>query len=96
MSNKFLDGNGVAYLWGKVDTKIQTDIAGKADSSSTLGGYGITDAKIEDSKITLGGTTLEPLTEHQDISGKANLSGAVFTGNVTVPKLITSTGLEIY
>ena len=36
------------------------------------------------------------LTAHQDISGKANLSGATFTGDVTVPKLITSTGLVIY
>lgn len=36
------------------------------------------------------------LTSHQDISGKANLSGATFTGNVTAPKFITSSGIELY
>ncbi len=38
---------------------------------TTLGGYGITDAKIENGVITLGSNTIKPLTSHQDISGKA-------------------------
>ena len=46
---------------------------GKADAATTLGGYGITDAKIENGTITLGANTITPLTQHQDISGKADL-----------------------
>ena len=34
----------------------------KADSSTTLAGYGITDAKIESGTITLGSNTVTPLT----------------------------------
>ena len=33
--------------------------------------------------------TLDYLTNHQDITGKANLSGATFTGTVVVPTLQT-------
>lgn len=45
---------------------------------TTLSGYGITDAKIENGVITLGPNTITPLTQHQDISGKAN-SADVYT-----------------
>lgn len=38
---------------------------------TTIAGYGITDAKIANGVITLGGNTITPLTQHQDISGKA-------------------------
>lgn len=41
---------------------------------TTLAGYGITDAKIANGTITLGSNTITPLTSHQDISGKANVS----------------------
>lgn len=46
---------------------------------TTLSGYGITDAKINTSTgtITLGSNTITPLTEHQDISGKADKSTTV-------------------
>lgn len=44
--------------------------ANKADKATTLAGYGITDAKIVDGKITLGTATITPLTQHQNISGK--------------------------
>ena len=41
---------------------------------TTLAGYGITDVKIENGVITIGGVSITPLTEHQDISGKAEKS----------------------
>lgn len=37
--------------------------AGKADKATTLSGYGITDAKIENGVITLGTSTITPVTE---------------------------------
>ena len=46
------------------------DVSGKADKATTLSGYGITDAKIENGTITLGNSTVTPITSHQDISGK--------------------------
>ena len=41
---------------------------------TTLSDYGITDAKIENGIITLGGNTIEPITKHQDITGKADIA----------------------
>ena len=41
---------------------------------TTLSDYGITDAKIENGIITLGGNTIEPITKHQDITGKADVA----------------------
>jgi hypothetical protein len=41
---------------------------------TTLAGYGITDVKIEGGVITIGNATITPLTQHQDISGKADKS----------------------
>lgn len=40
----------------------------KQDKETTLSGYGITDAKIDNGTITLGSNTITPLTEHQDLS----------------------------
>lgn len=47
------------------DDKLKALLAGKADNATTLSGYGITDAKIEEdengvSSITLGDQTLTP------------------------------------
>lgn len=46
---------------------------------TTLSGYGIDDAKINTSTgtITLGSNTITPLTQHQDISGKADKTTTV-------------------
>lgn len=44
------------------------DISGKANKATTLAGYGITDAKIENGKITLGSASITPLTAHQSLS----------------------------
>ena len=50
---------------------------------TTLSGYGITDAKIDNGVITLGSNTITPLTSHQDISGKLDKSGGAITGAIT-------------
>lgn len=52
--------SGVVDL-GTVITSHQ-DISGKADKATTLSGYGITDAKIDNGVITLGSNTITPLT----------------------------------
>lgn len=60
-------------LGKKLDTStFNTEIAKKADKATTLAGYGITDAKIENGVIKLGNSTIKPLTEHQDVSGKVD------------------------
>ena len=52
--------------------KILNDkVIKKADSSTTLSGYGIKDAKIENGVITLGENTITPITSLED----ANLTG---------------------
>lgn len=59
-------------------------LAGKADSATTLAGYGITDAKIESGIITLSSNTITPLTS-SDIastyspSGTAPVNGTAIT-----------------
>lgn len=45
-----------------------SDIEDLATKATTLAGYGITDAKIEDGVITLGTQTITPLTEHQSLA----------------------------
>lgn len=55
----------------KADSAVQ-DVSGKADKATTLAGYGITDVKIVNGIITLGNSTIVPLTTHQDISGKVD------------------------
>ncbi len=56
---------------------------GKQSPQTTLSGYGITDAKIENGTITLGSNTITPITSHQDISGKVDLSGGQMSGELT-------------
>jgi len=65
---KFLEG--IANAEG--DDNLKKILAAKANSATTLAGYGINDAKIVDGTITLGGATITPLTAHQDISGKVD------------------------
>ena len=64
---------------------LRTALAGKADATTTLDGYGITDAHITNGVITLGAATITPLTSHQDISGKANNAAiaTVFSASAT-------------
>lgn len=53
------------------DQKLKAIVDGKADKATTLAGYGITDAKIENGTITLGAKTITPLTEHQSLAAYA-------------------------
>lgn len=69
---------GVQDSLALADSALQAaDIAGKADKATTLAGYGITDANINNGVITLGSNTITPLTSHQDISGKKDKQTAV-------------------
>ena len=47
------------------------DLSGLAEKSTTLAGYGITDAKISDGTITLGNQNITPLVE-DDLEGYIN------------------------
>ena len=47
---------------------VDSDIENLAQKATTLAGYGITDAKIEDGVITLGNQTITPLTSHQSLA----------------------------
>lgn len=52
-----------------VDSKTSSiDLSIYAKKSTTLSGYGITDANISDGTITIGNNSITPLTEHQDLS----------------------------
>lgn len=44
------------------------DLSEYAKKSTTLSGYGITDANISNGTITLGENAITPITEHQDLS----------------------------
>lgn len=64
---------------------------------TTLGGYGITDAKIANGVITLGSNTITPIT---DVSGKADKSATVSTvaydtTNAKFTKTINGTTTDI-
>lgn len=70
--------SGVQASLALADSALQAaDIVNKADKATTLAGYGITDAKIQNGVITLGSNTITPLTAHQDISGKKDVQSAV-------------------
>lgn len=62
---------------------VYTALQSKANTSTTLSGYGITDAKIANGAITLGSNTITPLTSHQDISGKADTADVGNKTNLT-------------
>lgn len=51
---------------------VNSALDGKADSASTLAGYGIVDACIKaDNTIQLGSKTIKPLTSHQSLEAYA-------------------------
>jgi len=54
----------LSQYWTSAQTSaaINSSVSGKADAATTLSGYGITDAKIEGTTITLGSNTITPLT----------------------------------
>lgn len=81
----YVDNTEVPDRWiSSIDTDVKMITFSKLETSkpdmafsaitgkpTTLAGYGITDAKIANGVITLGSNTITPLTQHQDISGKA-------------------------
>lgn len=56
-------GGNVQADWNATDGEAEI-----LNKPTTLSGYGITDAKIEDGTVILGEDSIKPLTEHQDIS----------------------------
>ena len=75
-STPLMDGAaavGTELAFARGDHRHPSD-TNKADKATTLAGYGITDANIANGVITLGSNSISPLTSHQDISGKVNIS----------------------
>lgn len=96
-----------------VDSQTSSiDLSGYAKKSTTLSGYGITDANINDSGvIALGDKTIKPLTQHQDLSSYAKKattlagygitdakieSGTITLGKSTIKPLTTHQDLSAY
>ena len=76
MAVKFLDKTGLGYFWGKIKTWCNATFAAITHSHAwstitskptTISGYGITDAKISNGTITLGSSSITPLTLHQTL-----------------------------
>lgn len=78
----------------QVGTAIDAKIANKANKATTLAGYGITDAKISGGTITLGTSTITPLTSHQSLDNyytKDEVDGKVSA----IPKFSISVVTEL-
>lgn len=78
----------------QVGAAIDAKIANKADKATTLAGYGITDAKISNGVITLGTSTITPLTSHQSLDNyytKDEVDGKVSA----IPKFSISVVTEL-
>ena len=78
---------------------VVVDVYGRVTGGTnptTLSGYGITDAKIENGIITLGGNSITPLTSHQSLAGYATesfvLSQGFITSSALSPYLKTAGG----
>lgn len=78
----------------QVSAAIDAKIANKAEKATTLAGYGITDAKISGGTITLGTSTITPLTSHQSLDNyytKDEVDGKVSA----IPKFSISVVTEL-
>nr|DAY12439.1 MAG TPA: hypothetical protein [Caudoviricetes sp.] len=80
------DGNNIITTYS-----TKTELAEKANKATTLAGYGITDAKILNGEISLGGNKIKPLTQHQDLSAYAKLASPNFTEIPTAPTAVAGT-----
>lgn len=100
----YLDQTGLEHLVSnikanfttstQVGTAIDAKIINKADKATTLAGYGITDAKISGGTITLGTSTITPLTSHQSLDNyytKDEVDGKVSA----IPKFSISVVTEL-
>ena len=65
--NISIDGNKISVTGVYTSTQVDGLLANKADKSTTLAGYGITDANISDGTITLGENSITPLTANSTI-----------------------------
>lgn len=72
ISGKADKANMTAGTYRSVTVNSQ-GIVTAGTNPTTLAGYGITDAKIENGTITLGNNSITPITQHQDISGKQDV-----------------------
>ncbi|MCM1369863.1 MAG: hypothetical protein NC204_05765 [Candidatus Amulumruptor caecigallinarius] len=78
-------------------TDYNKGIEAKADKATTLAGYGITDAKIANGVITLGGASITPLTQHQSLSDYAKTAdvNASLADKVNAADIVALTNTEI-
>ena len=98
-------GEKLSVIFGKI-MKWFADLKSVAFSGSfndltnqptTISGYGITDAKIDNGTITLGSDTITPLTSHQTIKqdgvtgATVNRFGTCSTGATTATKSVSIT-----
>ena len=65
--NISIDGNKISVTGVYTSTQVDGLLANKANNSTTLAGYGITDANISDGTITLGENSITPLTANSTI-----------------------------
>ncbi len=94
----YVGTDGCLYSGGTKVLTAHQDISGKADKATTLAGYGITDAKIENGVITLGSNTITPLTSHQSLSNYVTLNSAQTISAVktfTAKPVLNQVGLDM-
>jgi len=94
MAVKFLDNTGLGYFWSKIKAWCNATFAAITHNHAwsaitgkptTISGYGITDAKIDNGTITIGSNTITPLTatstlDATKLSGTASVNT---TGNAS-------------
>ena len=71
------DGSEYAWdgsIWQELGTAV--DLSGYATKATTLAGYGISDAKIENGTITLGSNSITPLTSYTETDPVFSASAA--------------------
>lgn len=83
------DKDLIAPTW----SAMASALSGKANSATTLAGYGITDAKIANGTITLGNNSITPLTSHQTLKTINNAS-LVGSGNITITGVCGGSGVN--
>lgn len=87
-TTKYLDYDGLLYFW----TLVKGKLALKADKATTLSGYGITDANINNGTITLGSNTITPLTSiiNSDLPDSGVTAGTYKSVTVNAKGIVTA------
>lgn len=78
------DGSEYAWdgsVWQELGTAI--DLSGYATKATTLAGYGISDAKIENGTITLGSNSITPLTSETDPVFSASAAASITSTDIS-------------